>query len=388
MPSLGPDMEEGTLVEWRVKAGDSVKRGDVVALVETAKGVIDVEIFRDASIQRLLVEQGARVPVGTPLAELSDAGEAGDSTIRPPVESKPLAPATPPVIEPVEIPAASAAPAHPRHRASPAARARAGELGIRIEDVRGSGPGGVVTLEDVVLAAGKAAKPVAAAAGAPHEPDMRAVIARAMTRSKREIPHYYLTTTCSFEGARAWLAEHNASVPIEHRILPSALLLKAVALAARDQPDFNGSFKDGVFEAAPAVHVGMAIAMRGGRLVAPAIIDADKKPLQSVMDELRDLTTRVRSGRMRATELSMSTITLTSLGDDGIDAVIPAIYPPQVAIVGVGSILERPWIVAGVVKPAHVVTLSLAADHRVTDGRAGARFIGQIARLLQTPEQL
>jgi pyruvate dehydrogenase E2 component (dihydrolipoamide acetyltransferase) len=209
-----------------------------------------------------------------------------------------------------------------------------------------------------------------------------------MSRSKREIPHYYLSTTCSFANARAWLDRHNATAKIEQRMVPSALMLKAVALTARALPDFNGFYKDDVFEPAADVHVGMAIAMRGGRLVAPALLHADRKSLEAVMSELRDLTTRVRSGHMRATELSMPTITVTSLGEEGIDAVIPAIYPPQVAIVGIGSIVERPWVVDGVVKPAPVVTLSLAADHRVTDGRAGARFLGQLANLLQTPERL
>jgi pyruvate dehydrogenase E2 component (dihydrolipoamide acetyltransferase) len=132
----------------------------------------------------------------------------------------------------------------------------------------------------------------------------------------------------------------------------------------------------------------MAIAMRGGRLVAPAILNADQKPLAVVMTELRDLATRVRAGHMRSSELSMPTITLTSFAEEDVDAVIPVIYPPQVAIIGIGAIRERPWVVDGQVRAELTVPISVAADHRVTDGRAGARFLAAIRNALQAPEQL
>jgi pyruvate dehydrogenase E2 component (dihydrolipoamide acetyltransferase) len=153
-------------------------------------------------------------------------------------------------------------------------------------------------------------------------------------------------------------------------------------------PDFNGFYRDEEFTPASNVHAGMAIALRGGRLAAPAILDADRKALPVLMRELRDLAARVRAGRMRGSELALPTITITSLVDEGVDLVVPAIYPPQVAIVGFGAIVERPWVVDGAVKPAPVVTVSLAADHRVTDGRAGARFLGLIRDALQSPQTL
>jgi pyruvate dehydrogenase E2 component (dihydrolipoyllysine-residue acetyltransferase) len=367
MPSLGPDMEAGTLVAWKVHPGDAVKRGDIVALVETDKGVIDVEIFATGTVEKLLVEAGAHVPVGTVLAQLSD-GEA-----------------------PAAAPATPAPPAAPhsnrRARISPAARVRAQALGLDADALEGTGPGGVITLDDVNRAGRRGAggsKP----AVSEQTHDMRRIIAKAMSRSKREIPHYYLSMQCCFSNARSWLEQHNASVAIEQRLLPSALLLKAVALAARAMPEFNGFYKDDEFQPAADVHAGMAIAMRGGRLVAPAILNADSKALPVIMSELRDLTTRVRSGHMRAAELALSTITITSLAEEGVDLVVPAIYPPQVAIVGCGSIVERPWIVGGVVQPAPVAAITLAADHRVTDGRAGARFLRQVHDSLQSPETL
>lgn len=377
MPSLGPDMETGTLVQWRIKPGDAVKRGDIVALVETDKGIIDVEIFTDGVVDSLLVAEGAHVPVGTVLARLN-GGAA------PNVAVEPVRPSPPPAA-PISKPVTEIAPAPESHRrkVSPAARARARELGVDLDRISGTGMGHAITIEDVMQAA-QATKPVAP------EPahDMRQIIAHAMSRSKREIPHYYLSLSCSFAKARAFLDRHNAAVAIESRVVPAAVLLKAVAMAARAMPEFNGFYKDDAFQPSSDVHVGMAIAMRGGRLVAPAILNADQKPLAVVMTELRDLATRVRAGHMRSSELSMPTITVTSFAEEDIDSVIPVIYPPQVAMVGIGSIRERPWVVEGQVKAELTVPIALAADHRVTDGRAGTRFLAAIRNALQEPEQL
>jgi pyruvate dehydrogenase E2 component (dihydrolipoyllysine-residue acetyltransferase) len=391
MPSLGPDMESGTLVEWRIKVGDQVRRGQIVALVETDKGVIDVEVFAPGTVEEILVQPGAHVPVGTALALLSGetvsapapAGAATATPVSAAPAATPVAPApvsAAPVSEPGQ-------PTAHRQRVSPAARVRAHELGVDLASVIASGPNNTVTLEDVNRFAPAAAPSATPAAPEPVR-DMRQVIAKAMSRSKREIPHYYLSLTCSFLAAQSWIERHNASASIEQRLLPPALLLKAVALAARSMSDFNGFYRDGEFSPAADVHVGMAIAMRGGRLVAPAILNADRKPLQAVMSELRDLTTRVRAGHMRATELALPTITLTSLAEEGMDLVVPAIYPPQVAIIGCGSILTRPWVIDGAVRPAPLITITLAADHRVTDGRAGARFLAHVRDLLGAPERL
>jgi pyruvate dehydrogenase E2 component (dihydrolipoamide acetyltransferase) len=383
MPSLGPDMESGTLVEWRVKPGDAVKRGDIVALIETDKGVIDVEIFADGTIEKLLVSQGAHVPVGTVLAQLNGAGEASAPSTSPPAPAKAAPAVTAAKPEPVEMVARADADHEHRYKASPAARARARELGVDLSKVVGTGLGHAITIDDVI----KAAAPAPRAAPEPAH-DMRQVIARAMSRSKREIPHYYLSLTCTFAPAHAYLEAHNAAASIEERLLPSALMLKAVAIAAKVTPGFNGFYKEDQFEPAADVHVGMAIAMRGGRLVAPAIFNADDKPLATIMNELRDVTTRVRAGHMRSSELAMPTITLTALAEEGVDVVTPVINPPQVAIVGIGSVVERPWVVGGVVQPTKLVTITLAADHRVTDGRAGAKFLACIRDALQTPEKL
>jgi pyruvate dehydrogenase E2 component (dihydrolipoamide acetyltransferase) len=267
-------------------------------------------------------------------------------------------------------------------RSSPAARKRAHELGIALETLRGTGPDGAIVLDDVERSAKPSAAPNVERAG------LRRAIAAAMSRSKREIPHYYLTTTIDFSRALAWLTTYNAAHSIKERILPGALLLKAVACACRDQPELNCVWSGGTLLRQPEIHVGVAVSLRGGGLIAPAIRDTDKLDLLQLMTKLQDVVTRARSGSLRSSELSDGTITVTSLGERGVETVLPIIYPPQTAIVGFGRIAERPWVVDGALAVRSLVSASLAADHRVTDGHVGARFLNQIDDLLQEPEQL
>ncbi len=393
MPSLGADMEAGTLVQWMVKPGDTVKRGQVVAVVETQKGAIDVEIWESGTIQRLLVEPDTKVPVGTALALLDgvEEGAAAASPAQAAVQapatatSAPTAAATPPR-EP-------SVPAEPkRRRVSPAARRRAEELQIPIETIEPSAPDAAISVEDVEraaqISAGASAEAAVAEPRKDWRPEMRKAIAAAMSRSKREIPHYYLATDIDVTDALAWLGDRNRERPVEKRLLPAVLFMKAVALALRRVPGLNGVWRDGEFKLSPAIHLGMAIAMRGGGLVAPAIHDADIKSVDELMASLRDLIERVRNGRLRSSELADPTLTLTSLGDKGVDRVYGVIYPPQVAIVGLGKIRPRPWVVDGAVLTRQIVSATLAADHRVSDGHLGARFLAELERLLGNPNQL
>ena len=391
LPALGADMDEGTIVQWNVAPGSVVKRGDVVAVVETDKGAIDVEIFQDGVVREIIVQPGTKVPVGTVLALLegaeappASAGKSGAADESPPPVTPPAAEGPSPV-----MPAASGA----RLKISPAARKRAGELGIDVATLQGSGPGGVITLEDVEHAHSApqpTAQPSTAGAGSDSgsAAGMREAIAAAMSRSKREIPHYYLATTVDVTPATEWLAAHNASAPVAERLLFAALLVKAIALTCVEMPGFSGFHREGRFEASPAVHVGVAVALRGGGLVAPAIMETAGKSLTALMDDFRALVMRARAGRLRASELAAPTIILTSLGESSVDAVFPIIQPPQVAIVGAGEVVTRPWVVDGVVQPRQVVTLSLGADHRVTDGRLGAQFLARVAQRLADPGSL
>ncbi len=412
MPSLGADMEEGKLIEWLVKPGDRVSKGDIVAVVETQKGAIEIEIFETGEIGALLAQPGQTLPVGAPLARLGAADGAEPTPAPSPSPSPALAPAplparpagpaggtAKPPPAPREPAAASVAPASAGVvLASPAARGRAAELGIALETVSGSGPGGAVLLADVerqaqaMPAPPPAPEPVPPAApkGKPglDMAEMRRAIAAAMSRAKREIPHYYLSHETDLQPAQDWLTARNADRSPDRRLLMGALLIRATVKAVARVPELNGRFEAGPFGPAAAVHCGLAIAMRGGGLIAPAILNAETLDVDAIMAAMRDLVARTRAGRLRNSEITQGTITVSSLGESGVDALFGVIYPPQVALVGFGTPRVRPMVHDGTVKPRLAVTVTLAADHRVSDGRRGALFLAEIDRLLQEPESL
>jgi len=382
MPSLGADMEAGKLVEWMIAPGDEVKKGDTVAVVETQKGAIEIETFEAGTVGKLLVEVGETVPVGTPLAEIGDmsveaAVPAHEAVPEP--EPGPIAPPAP-VAAPTLIRAG-------RHRASPAARKLSAEKGIDLSAIKGTGPGGAVTSRDLE-GTHKAAGQKAASASGVDFTEMRKAIGRAMARSKREIPHYYLRHQIDLRAASSWLDEYNGSREPSGRLLMGALLVKAVALSLKQFPDMNGFYENDAFTPSDAIHCGVAVAVRGGGLIAPAVHDTDGLPLGDLMAAMRDLVARVRAGGLKGSELSDPTITITSLGDRGVDEVYGVIHPPQVAIVGFGTVEERPLAADGTLVAAPTVIATLAADHRVGDGRRGALFLREIEKLLQKPEAL
>ena len=390
MPSLGADMENGKVVEWLIKPGDTVHKGDVVAVVETHKGAIDVEIFEDATVSELCADIGATVPVGGLLARLQTEGEA--SAAAPPPKPEAAAPTRKP-------PPAKAAPKPAftitrtgRVKVSPVARRMAAEYGIDPEQLKGTGVDGSVSLADVELARASGVKPAEAEAparrGGFDPAEMRRAIAAAMTRSKREIPHYYLSNTVDLSASLDWLAAYNEGRSPAERMLAATLLLKATALGLKKMPQLNGFWQDDAFSPGEGIHIGWAISLRGGGLVSPAIHDVDTLELPELMAKLRDVVARARTGGLRSSELMDATVTITSLGERGADAVTGIIYPPQVAIVGFGRIRERPWVVEGKVVPRPLVDVSLAGDHRASDGHAGGRLLSLIEQFLQEPEKL
>lgn len=388
LPSLGSDMDEGKLLAWHIQPGDTVKRGQVVAVVDTSKAAVDVEIWQDGTVAELLVQPGETVPVGTVLATLLEEGEDASAAVaRRAPGATPVSPGTAPARPaPAAVGAvglSAPAPAPARRRISPAARKKAAECGIDFDALTGTGADGAITLQDVEAAA-QAAK----AAPAGRQAEMRKAIAAAMSRSKREIPHYYLSEPVPMRAALDWLAAANADRPVTDRLLLAVLQLKAVALALRAFPDMNGYYRDGAFESVPAAHVGVAIALRQGGLVAPALLDVANKPLDLLMRELADLVRRARAGSLRSSEMGDATITVTNLGEQGVEMVSGVIYPPQVALVGFGRLTDRPWVRDGGLCAMPVVTATLAADHRVSDGHRGALFLAAIRDLLQNPSAL
>lgn len=392
MPALGADMETGRVVQWLVAPGATVKSGDVVAVVETHKGAIDVEIFLDGVIHDL-VPLNTPLPVGAVLARVALPGAAPVTATPALAQTPTLAPAFPPQ-RPTATAAAAPAPAPARPRISPAARQRARQLGIDPVTLQGHGADAVVTLADVerAAAARSAALPAPVAPparGGGFDPaQMRQAIAAAMARSKREIPHYYLGQSIDFAAADDWITRWNADRPPEQRLLPAVLLLKATARALQAVSPLNGFWENGSFRAGDGIHIGWAIALRGGGLVAPAIHHADRLSLSELMEHLRDLVQRARSGGLRSSELTDPTITVTSLGDRGADSVYGVIYPPQVAIVGFGRVQPQPWVVDGQIVVRPVLQASLAADHRASDGHLGGQLLAAIDKALQAPETL
>lgn len=428
MPALGADMTEGTLTEWLVKPGDTVRRGDTVAVIDTDKAAIEVEVFADGVVSRLLVEPGTKVPVGTVLAEIDGAATTPSPTTTPSstVSTSPSTTTTPPapaVMSPpvrhlahvkgvdlaalagtgpggsitrrdVELATRSETPASPR------AKRLARQRGVDLAGVVGTGPRGTITGADIERIA--SAPPAAPAesqpgSGAGHADAkpvtnklaaMRAATATLMARSKREIPHYYLSTTIDLSVTAEWLVRTNAGRPVSERMVVAAPMLKAAALAAQRVPELNGFWVDDAFHPSHHVHLGVAVSLRGGGLVAPAILDADQLSLDALMQQLRDLVARTRAGRLRQREMGSATLTVTNLGDNGAEAVYGVIYPPQVALIGLGRVIDRPIAVAGLVGARPSVAVTLSGDHRATDGHVGSRYLQAFAELLATPEEL
>jgi pyruvate dehydrogenase E2 component (dihydrolipoamide acetyltransferase) len=387
MPSLGADMEIGKLVEWLVVPGQRVRRGDIVAMVETQKGLFEVEIFTDGVMGELLVQPGQTVPVGTILATMDNgaAGAGEGATAMPPPAAAPAA--AEPAAKPPAQPAAAS-----RIASSPSARQLARELGIDLATVTGTGPHGAIGRGDVEAAAraagrlpapGEPAEPSPAPASAKPAPSaaaaaMRQAIAAAVSRSNREIPHYYLETEIDLSKPLQWLKEENRKRSMRERILPVALLVKATALALREVPELNGFWQNDQLEVRQDIHIGFAVALR----------HVDQLGVDEVMQRLADLIERTRGGHLRSSELTDATVSVTSLGDRGVRTVYGVIYPPQVALVGFGRISERPWAENGLLGVRRCVTATLAADHRATDGHQGALFLEALTRHLHLPEAL
>ncbi len=456
MPSLGADMESGLLVAWQKQPGDVIHRGDLIAEVETDKGIIEIEAFANGVLEKLLVPVGEKVPVGTVLALIRDdgapagaasgapAGTGADLTqpdvrrgetasVQAGTGSHVAAQHVTQLSPDVQHREAGAASSHPpqdssRLPMSPSARRLARELGVDPTTVHGTGPGGAITREDIQHAKGppldsrdgettslepgpgpreseQSAPKSTLAVSPPPTPAtdvkqpaqttsqdrlarMRQTIAAAMSRSKREIPHYYLSTTIDMHPALEWMAEENLKRPVTDRLLYGVLLIKAVALALREVPELNAIWERDQLQTKTAINVGVAISLRQGGLIAPAIHDTDQKDLGQLMTEFRDLVNRARTGGLRSSELSDPTITVTSLGEQGVEAVFGVIYPPQTAIVGFGKVVERPWSINGGLLSRRVVTATLSADHRVSDGHRGGLFLAAVDRLLQEPQKL
>lgn len=320
MPSLGADMEDAMLVEWKKHVGDHVERGDIIAEVETQKGDIEIEVFNAGTITEICVEAGQRVPVGTVLARIDAGVETSDGAVQPTADAAP--------------------------------------------PISGKNQRVSATAESI-----------------------RQAVAAAVTTSNREIPHYYLATTVDMQSSMTWLHAHNSAVPIELRLLPTVLYIKAIANALRDVPDLNATWDKGLHHL-DRINVGIVVSLRQVGIIVPTIKDADTKPLDTIMADLNDIIPRARDLRLRSSDIGNATVTLTSLGEGGVDQVYGVIYPPQVAVIGIGGVQRKPIVVNGKVDIRPVVSITMAGDHRATDGLTGSTFLNKVCAHLQQPETL
>ncbi|MEY8198286.1 MAG: dihydrolipoamide acetyltransferase family protein [Colwellia sp.] len=403
MPSLGADMTEGTLTQWLVKEGEQVNSGDIIAVLETQKGAIDMEVYSSGTIAEILVEPVIEVPVGTVLARIALAEPSQKSSVPTPIPAKIASEASTELdkdtvvseqVKVVDVKVIGV-------KASPIVRRLAKEQQLDLTGIKGSGPQGAILLNDltVILKAKTKTKSEKHKLADKTEQNMRNAIAVAMAKSKQEIPHFYLNLELELTNAQQWLQQQNQARPPEEHVLLLALLLKALAKSLVKYPKLNGFYQNAfyrdttseensAFVQASAIHIGNVISLRQGGLVVPAIHDVDKLSVAELMRSLRDITDRSRNGHLRSSELMDATITVTNMGERGADSVLGIIYPPQVAIVGFGKVREIAKVVNNNVMVAPVLTVSLSADHRVIDGMLAAKFLNYLAKQLQKPDRL
>lgn len=378
MPSLGADMEAGTLAEWLVKPGDNVKRGDIIAVVDTQKGLIDIEVFDEGTISELLIKEDEKVPVGTVMALIATDKESMVKKEKVVTEKK--------IEDKKEVEKIIITKIRHGIKASPLAKRIAVEKGIDLTILKGTGEDGAITKDDVERAITEKIAPPEEKKTVATE-NIRMAVAAAMSKSNREIPHYYLGTKVDMSKALAWLSEANKQRNVKQRMLPVVLLIKAVAKALTEVPDLNAHWENGL-QKKTAVNIGFVVSLRTGGVMIPAIHNADKKSIDELMASLNDIIPRARAMKLRSSELSESTFTITSLGEENAETVYGVIYPPQVGLIGLGSIAEQPWAEMGMLDVRPVMNITLSADHRATDGAAGSRFLMIIKNYLQKPELL
>jgi pyruvate dehydrogenase E2 component (dihydrolipoamide acetyltransferase) len=351
MPSLGADMDHGKLMKWKILPGDEVKKNQAIAVVETTKSTVEIESFRDGKVLELIAKEGDEINVGESIASFD-------------------------VTDSEELLSALS-----RTKISPAAKKLAENLAIDLSKIKGTGDAGVVTLRDIQAFSQAGAD----LGGAPEHPRPREAISKAMSRSKKEIPHYYLKSRLNLHHLMQWLDEINSKRSPQERILIPVALLRSVVLALKIHKEFNGHYLNEKFERKSPINLGVAVNLKSGGVLVPALLEADDKNLHQLNISFQDLILRARKGELKNRELTEGTITISNLGDLGSDEVFGIIFPPQVALICFGRIREEAVVLDGLVRSSLVVDVTLSADHRATDGMEGARLLSTIGKILTTP---
>ncbi len=400
MPQMGYDMREGTVVKWRKQEGEPVTRGEVIAEIETDKATVEMEAYSTGVLGRIVAEEGRTVPVGDLIAVITEPGEAvpaaEELTRGQPAPTPPAQAAAAPA--PAPAPSAAPAPAPAGEiRATPIARRLAREKGIDLVQVTGTGPGGRITEADVLAHEdGAKAAPVppmtTAPTAAPAErielTRMRRAIAAVTVQSKRETPHFYITAEIDMTQAMALRRQINDALQDGTRVSVNDMIVKAATKTLETFPKFNASFQEDHLQIHPDINIGIAIALDEG-LIVPAIMGCQNKSLAEIARASGDLGQRAQGGTLRTEEYTGSTFSISNLGMFGaIDSFAAIIFPPNAAVLAVGTVKEQPVVREGQITVAQIMKGTISVDHRVADGAEGAQFLMELKRHLENPVSL
>lgn len=413
MPKLGFDMAEGVLVRWVIAEDEAVEQGAVLAEIETDKATVEVEAAVSGTVLKHIVEEGTPVPIGKPIAVIGEPGEefdldsldaaaAAEAPEALPDETPQPEVKTP---EPMEQPTApSTDGGYPDGvKATPVARRIAGERGVDLGSLAGSGPGGRIVKADVESAlergepratpAQKRAPLVSLPSGERRQTErvpvskLRAIIGSRMSRAKQELPHFYVTIDVDAAPLMEIRRQINSALPQEQKVSVNDFLVKASALALREFPNLNASLEGDEIVRHGEVNVGIAVAVDEGLLTIVAR-DADIKPLLTMSQEIRGMVERTRAGKVRPDDVEGSTFTVSNLGMFDVDHFIAIINPPEAAILAIGSVREEPAFVNGELVPVRRLKVTLSADHRITDGAEAARWLQVFRSYIENPALL
>ena len=399
MPQMGYDMREGTVVRWRKQEGEAVSRGEVIAEIETDKATVEMEAYSTGVLGKIVVEEGKTVPVGELIAVITEPGEAVPSlsdltggAMPAPAPETPVAVTAPVSTAPPKR--SPVAPSSGEVRATPIARRLAREKGIELAQVSGTGPGGRITEADVLgyeerpKEASTAPEAERALPGATVELGrMRRAIARVTSQSKREAPHFYVTSEIDMTEAMALRRQLNEALADGARVSVNDMVIKASARTLEKFPNFNASFHEDYLQLNPDLNIGIAMALEQG-LMVPAIGGCQNKSLVEIAAASRDLVQRAQGGGLRPEEYGGGTFSISNLGMFDVDSFAAIIFPPNAAVVAVGSVKEQPVVRDGQIVIAQIMKATLSVDHRVADGAEGAQFLMELKRNLEHPVTL
>lgn len=381
MPSLGADMDSGVITQWFIKPGDKVTKGQMVAEIETSKSNIEIESFYDGVVKKILAPVAEKVSVGSPIAVFEV--EANIDTANTDTAELPKEHAHKNIIEPIKLKKVKSSSYDSKEiQLSPRAKNLVTINKINEADLKNIKPSGIIEGDDVLawLKTSTMETPLSKVQ------ERQQVIAKLMEKSKLTIPHFYLEKEMRLDKTLAWLQKQNEMRAIEERYISVVAFLKVLGLGLKKYPLFNGTYLNGQYTALQEINIGIITSLREGGLIAPAINDVDSKPIDQLMIEFIDLLGRVKDGKIKRKEMESSTICLTNLGDRGSDQVFGVIYPPQVAIVGIGAINQKVIKQNNQFTEIPVCNWTLSVDHRVTDGHQGSLFLNYLQKLLEKPE--